>query len=103
MFPVDANGDFDGALELGTPVDADTYDCATALIPSYLREMPIDPTSTYDATATGYYICQDTNSTVSRVYILSVGAEVFTDDGGCNSPIDTADLDVGDPIMCVSG
>ncbi len=99
----DTNGDFDGAMELGT---ADTsYDCTSELIPSYLREIPIDPTSTYDATETGYWICKDTTSAagsvVPRVYVISEGVEVFTDDGGC-------DLDVGGlgtilPVMCVSG
>ncbi|MBU0577992.1 prepilin-type N-terminal cleavage/methylation domain-containing protein [Patescibacteria group bacterium] len=97
--PTGPGGIFDGALELGTPADADTYDCSTALIPSYLREIPIDPTSaTYDATATGYYICQDTSGAVSRVYVLAVGAEVYTDDGGCEHPDGS-----GDPVMCVSG
>ncbi|MBU0727773.1 prepilin-type N-terminal cleavage/methylation domain-containing protein [Patescibacteria group bacterium] len=98
VYPADVNGDFDGAVELGTPGDADTYDCSTTLVPSYLREIPIDPTSTYDATATGYYICQDTSGTVPRIYVLSPGAEVFTDDGGCNHPDGS-----GDPVMCVSG
>ncbi len=53
-------GTFDGAVQLGTPGTATAYDCTTALVPSYLREMPIDPTSTYTAAATGYYICQHT-------------------------------------------
>ena len=94
------NGGFEGSLELGTPVDADTYDCSTTLVPSYLREIPIDPSSTYSDAATGYYICQ-TNPAggVSRIYILAIGAEVFTDDGGCDMVIDT----VLSPVMCVSG
>ena len=91
-------GSFDGAVELGTPGDADSYDCSTTLIPSYLREIPIDPTSaTYDATATGYYVCQDTTGAVSRVYVIAVGAEVYTDDGGCEVP------GTATAAMCVSG
>ena len=90
-------GSFDGALELGTPPDDDTYDCSGVLVPSYLREIPIDPGSTYSAAATGYYICQDNTGLVPVVYVISVGAEVFTDDGGCEIPGSTT------PTMCVSG
>jgi len=89
------NGGFEGALELGTAVTA--YDCSTTLVPSYLREIPIDPTSTYDATATGYSICQDTTGAVPRIFVISEGAEVFTDDGGCEIPGGII------PTMCVSG
>lgn len=95
-YPTDANGDYDGALQLG--LAAGNFDCAASLIPSYLREIPIDPTSTYTAQNTGYYLCQDTNGAVSRVYLIAPGAEVFTDDGGCNNPDGS-----GDPVMCVSG
>ena len=91
-------GLFDGAVELGTPGGATTYDCSTTLVPSYLREMPVDPSGDYDAAGTGYYICQDTTGTVSVIYVLAVGAEVFTDDGGCEHPDGS-----GDPVMCVSG
>ncbi|MBN1258716.1 type II secretion system protein [Candidatus Peregrinibacteria bacterium] len=96
--PLGAGGAFDGAVQLGTPVTATTYDCSTTLVPSYLREIPMDPSSTYSAAATGYYICQDTSGDVSRVYVLAVGAEVYTDDGGCTHPDGS-----GDPVMCVSG
>ena len=89
------NGGFEGALELGT--DATAYDCSTTLVPSYLREIPIDPTSTYDATGTGYHVCQDTTGTVPRIYIIAEGTEVFTDDGGCEVPGGVV------PTMCVSG
>lgn len=90
-------GNFDGALELGTA--ATSYDCSTTLVPSYLREIPIDPSGTpdYDGTATGYWVCQDTTGTVSRVYVIAEGTEVFTDDGGCQIPGTT------DDAMCVSG
>jgi type IV pilus assembly protein PilA len=92
------NGGFEGALQLGTPSTAAIYDCTTALIPSYLREVPVDPTSaTYSAAATGYYICQDTTGTVSRLYVISKGAEVFKTDGGCEVPGGIL------PAMCVSG
>ena len=92
------NGGFEGALELGTPAAGPaTYDCSTTLIPSYLRELPIDPTSTYDATATGYWICQDTTGAVSRIYVIAEGTEVFTTDGGCEVPGTVT------PTMCVSG
>jgi len=91
------NGGFEGAVEFGTPGGASTYDCSTTLVPSYLREIPIDPTSTYDATATGYWVCQDTSGTVSRVYVIAEGTEVFTDDGGCEVPGTTT------ATMCVSG
>jgi prepilin-type N-terminal cleavage/methylation domain-containing protein len=95
--PLVGNGAFEGAVELGTPADADTYDCTTALVPAWLREIPIDPSSTYDASATGYYICQDTSGAVSRIYVIAVGAEVFTDDGGCQVPGELT------AAMCVSG
>lgn len=91
------NGGFEGAVEFGTPATAATYDCSTTLVPSYLREIPIDPTSTFDATATGYWVCQDTTGAVSRIYIIAEGTEVFTDDGGCEIPGGIL------PTMCVSG
>ncbi len=95
--PTGPGGVFDGAVELGAPSDADSYDCSTTLTPSYLREIPIDPTSTYNTTATGYYVCQDTTGASAMIYVISVGAEVFTDDGGCEHPDGT-----GAPAMCVS-
>jgi type IV pilus assembly protein PilA len=86
-----------GAMELGT---GDTeIDCTSALVASYLRELPIDPSSGYDAVASGYWICQDTSGTVSRVYVIAENAEVYTDDGGCSTPGDAAI----DAAMCVSG
>ena len=90
-------GVFAGALELGTDIAA--YDCSATLVPSYLREIPIDPSGTpdYDVTETGYWICQDTTGTVSRIYIVAEGTEVFTDDGGCEIPGGIL------PTMCVSG
>lgn len=91
------NGAFEGAVELGTPAGASTYDCSTTLVPSYLREIPIDPTSTYTAAATGYWVCQDTTGAVSRIYVIAEGTEVFTDDGGCEVP------GTANPTMCVSG
>ncbi len=89
------NGGFEGALELGTAATA--YDCSSTLVPSYLREIPIDPSSTFDATGTGYHICQDTTGAVPRMYIISEGVEVFSDDGGCEIPGGVL------PAMCVSG
>ncbi|MBN2306425.1 hypothetical protein JXD20_00390, partial [Candidatus Peregrinibacteria bacterium] len=104
-FPTDANGDFDGAIELGTAITS--YDCSTTLIPSYLREIPIDPSGTpsYTAANSGYWVCQDTTSgPVVRVYVISEGVEVFTDDGGCNLDISDDSPDGGVlPVMCVSG
>jgi len=90
-------GTFDGAIQLGTPADATHYDCTTTLIPSYLREMPIDPTSTYTAVNSGYYVCKQTVGGIERVYVLAPGAEVFKTDGGCQVP------GTIDPAMCVSG
>lgn len=91
------NGGFEGALELGTANTS--YDCSNTLIPSYLREVPIDPSSTpdYDATATGYWLCQNTTGAVSRIFIIAEGTEVFKDDGGCEIPGGVL------PAMCVSG
>ena len=88
--------DYRGAMELGTG-DTD-IDCTNALVPSYLRELPIDPSSGYDAVATGYWICQVTG-TVTRVYVIAENAEVYTDDGGCSVPGDAST----DAAMCVSG
>jgi len=87
---------FAGALELGT--DAAAYDCTSTLIPSYLREMPIDPTSTYTAAHTGYYVCKQTVGAIERVYVIAPGVEVFKTDGGCKDPANAL-LDA----MCVSG
>lgn len=89
-------GDFSTAMELGTAEAA--LDCTDALVPSYLRELPIDPTGTYDSANTGYWICQ-TSGTVPRVYVIAEGAEVFTDDGDCSTPGAAAT----DAAMCVSG
>jgi prepilin-type N-terminal cleavage/methylation domain-containing protein len=95
-------GLFDGAVQLGTPAGATTYDCTTQLVPNYLRELPIDPASTYTAAATGYYICQTAAGVgvPSRVYVIAPGAEVYTEDGGCTDPTDPAGTA---PSMCVSG
>ncbi|MEE9572101.1 MAG: type II secretion system protein [Candidatus Neomarinimicrobiota bacterium] len=91
------NGGFEGAVEFGTPAGAATYDCFGELVPSYLREIPIDPDALFDATATGYWVCQDTSGAVSRLYVVAEGAEVYTDDGGCEVPGGIL------PAMCVSG
>ena len=112
----DCGTNFDGAYELGTADEA--FDCSVAfatggLVPSYLREIPIDPSGlpTYDAANTGYYICQDAAAVPPRVYVLSAGVEVFTNDGGCTMVCGG----VGEPacrpseagptqdVMCVSG
>ncbi len=97
-----------GAIELGT--DPADFDCSVAiatggLVPSYLREIPTDPSNTYTAAHTGYYVCQDTTGTVPRIYVLAPGVEVFRTDGGCYSPvaIPANKLAIGDPVMCVSG
>jgi type IV pilus assembly protein PilA len=90
-------GTFDGALELGTPGSASTFDCSTTLIPSYLREMPVDPTSTYSAAHTGYYVCKQTVGAIERVYVIAAGTEVFKADGGCQIPGTIT------ATMCVSG
>jgi len=89
------NGAFEGAMELGTAPTS--YDCSTILIPSYLREIPIDPFATFDATATGYWLCQDTTGVVNRLHVIAEGTEVFMDDGGCELPGTIS------PAMCVSG
>jgi len=97
------NGAFEGAIELGTPGTDTAYDCATAntlgaLVPSYLREVPVDPNSAFSATATGYWICQTApGEPTSRVYVLAPNAEIFKTDGGCQFP------GTLDSSMCVSG
>lgn len=88
-------GGYDGAIQLGTA--ATNYDCTAALVPNYLREIPIDPTSTYNASATGYSICKQDVAGVSRVFVIAPGTEVFTDDGGCQVPGTTT------ATMCISG
>jgi prepilin-type N-terminal cleavage/methylation domain-containing protein len=81
----DCGTDYAGAIELGSA----HYDCdhsvTTLLVPSYLREIPVDPASTYDDTATGYWICQtdSANPSTSTVTVFAEGAEVFTTDGDC--------------------
>ncbi len=96
------NGGFEGAIELGTAITS--YDCGDetlkTLIPSYLREIPIDPSGAtdYDATETGYWVCRNAlASTVVRIYVIAEGTEVFTTDGGCEVPGGVV------PTMCVSG
>jgi len=89
---------FAGALQLGT--DDANFDCSSgtdSLVPSYLNEMPFDPGTGYDATATGYYICQIAGAGGSspRVYVIAPHAEVFTADGGCFA------TDGVTPAMCV--
>lgn len=91
------NGAFEGAVQLGTPAGVTTYDCSSVLVPSYLRAIPVDPDNNYDSSATGYYICQDTAGSVDRIYMIAVGAEVFTDDGGCEIPGTTT------ATMCIAG
>lgn len=91
------NGGFEGAVELGSPAGINTYDCSAVLVPEYLREIPIDPFNTYDISATGYWVCQDTNGMASKIYIIAEGSEVFKDDGGCEVP------GTVNPAMCVSG
>ena len=88
-------GLYDGALELGTAVTA--YDCSTTLVPSYLREIPIDPSTGHTAAATGYYICQEVVGGLSRIFVIAPATEVFTTDGGCQVPGTTT------ATMCVSG
>ena len=90
------NGGFEGAVELGTPANASTYDCSTELVPSYLREIPVDPDLAYTASSTGYYICKDTAEQIPKVFIISEGAAIYKDDGGCEIPGTT------NPTMCIS-
>jgi type IV pilus assembly protein PilA len=92
---------FVGALELGTAATA--YDCTSTLIPSYLREIPVDPSSTYSATNSGYYVCKQTVGAIERVYVIAAGTEVFTADGGCALPVAVGTRLAGSPTMCVSG
>jgi prepilin-type N-terminal cleavage/methylation domain-containing protein len=100
---------FEGARELGTPATDDIYDCLTgtvgdALVPSYLREIPQDPSKT-TAASSGYFVCKHaaTVGGIERVYVLAPYAEVYKD-GGCTSPFEVVDgIQYGDPVMCVSG
>ena len=85
------NGGFEGAIELGSPAKATIYDCSSLLVPEYIKEMPADPDLAYDATATGYWICQDTTREKTRIYIIAEAAEFYTDDGGCEVPGTTTD------------
>lgn len=88
------------AIELGTTSDITHIDLSGALVPSYLRELPMDPDET-DGTAgsTGYWICTVGTGADTRVTIIAEHAEVFTDDGGCTTPGNAAVTDA----MCVSG
>lgn len=105
---------YDGAIELGTATGQ--YDCTAALIPSYLREIPVDPKGSPDyvpgTNGTGYWVCQV--AAANRVYVLSTGVEVFDTDGGCFYPGDPTDYAseptvngaapvLTTPVMCVSG
>lgn len=91
------NGGFEGAVQFGTPAAAAVYDCTTTLVPNYLRSMPIDPSSTYSAAASGYYVCRTVSGSTNTVYVIAAGAEVYTSDGGCEVPGTTT------AAMCVSG
>ncbi len=91
------NGGFEGAVELGTPADAATYDCTSVLTPFYIKDVPVDPDdNTYNSTGTGYFICQDTSGAQAQIIVIAVGTEVYTDDGGCEVPGTTT------ATMCVS-
>lgn len=91
------NGAFEGAVQLGTPAAAAVYDCSTTLVPSYLREVPVDPKNSCSATGTCYFVCQHTTGGIARVYVLAPEAEVFKTDGGCEVPGSV------NPAMCVNG
>jgi type IV pilus assembly protein PilA len=94
--PATGNGAFEGAVELGTPADAATYDCTSVLTPFYIKDIPVDPNgSVYDTTGTGYFICQHTAGGIKQVYVIAKGTEVFKDDGGCEIPGTLT------PTMCV--
>jgi prepilin-type N-terminal cleavage/methylation domain-containing protein len=95
----DCGTNFASAIELGTAATA--YNCSTTLVPAYLNEMPKDPSSTYTAANTGYYVCQQVTNNVARVYVIAAGTEVFKTDGGCKVP--TGPANAGADTMCVSG
>lgn len=104
LFDPTAVAAYDSAIQLGTTVDVNHMDCSGVLVPSYIRDIPVDPTNTYDAADTGYYICRS-GTPVDVVYVLAPGAEVFTTaaDGGCRVPA-TSPLDNDDDAytMCTS-
>lgn len=90
------NGAFEGAVELGVPADASTFDCANTLTPFYIKDMPTDPdNSNYDVSQSGYFICKITSGNQASVVVIAVGAEVYTDDGGCQIP------GTLEPTMCI--
>lgn len=110
-----AGSAWDGAMELGT--GAGQLNCATTLVPSYLREIPVDPSGDPDyvlgTTGSGYWVCLE-DGTVPRIYVISSGVEVFNTDGGCMYPGDPANFATEPeidgvaplattPVMCVSG
>jgi prepilin-type N-terminal cleavage/methylation domain-containing protein len=91
---------FDGAIQLGTGTG--NYNCSgtALLVPNYLREVPYDPASAYDAENTGYYVCQtDPGAPTSTVYVLAPYAEVYTE-AGCSMDLGGVELHTA---MCVSG
>jgi type II secretory pathway pseudopilin PulG len=88
------NGGFEGAIQFGTA--ATNYDCYSVFVPNYLRDIPIDPSSLYSAAVTGYTVCKHSIGGVSRIYVISAGAEVFKTDGGCEVP------GTLNPAMCIS-
>ena len=101
--PTDATA-YDSAIQLGTANG--NYDCSDVLPPAYIREIPVDPNNTLDATNTGYFICRSGDA-VDVIYILAPYAEVFNTaaDGGCRVPVTSpnhADVDPDAYAMCVS-
>jgi len=97
---------YGGAMELGTADSS--IDCTNALVPSYLRELPLDPNSANGTAAnTGYWICQTGSGADARVTVLAEHAEVFKDDnqGVCSIPGEDVALatDGSNAAMCVSG
>ncbi|MBN2087066.1 hypothetical protein JW758_01840 [Candidatus Peregrinibacteria bacterium] len=94
--PLNNISDFDGAVELGKGINS--FDCSRTLVPYYIEEIPVDPTPTYTADNTGYWICQDNSDIISRIYILATGVEDSYEDGGCTSPTNSLNA-----VMCVSG
>jgi hypothetical protein len=93
--PLESNGNFDGAIELGTAPTS--FDCSTFLTPSFLVKIPINPTSTYDEAKTGYWVCQDTSGSAPRIVVIAEGTEISTTDSECQIPGTTT------PAICVSG
>lgn len=91
------NGGFEGAVQFGT----DSYDCSSLFVPKFMSQIPINPSSQFNAQKTGYWVCQQSGG-AGRIYLIAEQADNINTtttayDSDCEIPGTTV------PAMCISG